>query len=69
MALVSTEAEPTLGGQTRRSPCPRWLEEVEPSKRCSRAFDHSNESTLMVISSFYSGTLVLVSDGSPRAPG
>ena len=33
-----------------------------PSKRCSRALDRTNESTLMVISSSSSGTLVLVPD-------
>jgi len=36
---------------------------------CSHALDCSDESMLMVISSSSSGTLVLVSDSSPRAYG
>jgi len=62
VASSSTDAEPTLEGQTRRSSWPRWSDESEPSKRCSRALDRSDESTLMVVSSSYLGTLVLVLD-------
>ena len=69
MAAAPTEAEPILGGQTRQGPPPRWPDEAGPSKRCSRAVDCADESTLMVICSSSSGTLVLVPDSSPRAYG
>ena len=62
---TSGEEEPALGDRTRRSPWPWWSDEAEPSKRCGRIFDRSDESTLMVISSFSLGTLVLVLDNSP----
>ena len=63
-AAAPTEAEPTLGGQTRQGPPPRWPDDARPGKRCSRALDRADESTLMAISYSSSGTLVLVPDTS-----
>ena len=63
MALGSGEAKPAPRGRARRSPH-TWV-----VWSYSRALDCSDESMLMTISSSSLGTLVLVSNSSPRACG
>ena len=62
MAAALTEVERTLRDQMSQGPWPWRPDEAKPGKRCSRALDRADESTLMVISFFSSGTLVLIPD-------
>ena len=79
---MSGEAEPSLGSQPEAFPtlggrmigqngaCGLGgLDEARPIGKCSRVLDRSDELALMGINSSSSGTLVLVPDSSPRAPG